>query len=77
MICLVVCADKFKVELTMKCNIGHTDRVVRMTLGVTLMGLAGFGITGPWAWIGIIPLLTGMFGNCPVYSLLGINTSKK
>ena len=37
----------------MKCNIGQTDRVLRMTVGITLMGLAGFGITGPWAWIGI------------------------
>ena len=61
----------------MKCNIGHTDRVLRMTIGITLMGLAGFGITGPWAWIGIIPLLTGMIGNCPAYSILGINTAKK
>jgi hypothetical protein len=48
-----------------------------MTVGVTLMGLAGFGITGPWAWIGIIPLLTGMIGNCPAYSILGINTAKR
>lgn len=61
----------------MKCNMGHTDRVLRMTVGVTLMGLAGFGITGPWAWIGIVPLLTGMIGNCPAYSILGINTGKK
>ena len=38
----------------MKCNIGHTERVLRMTVGITLMGLAGFGITGPWAWIGIL-----------------------
>ncbi len=60
----------------MKCNIGHTDRVLRMTVGVTLMGLAGFGITGLWAWIGILPLVTGIVGNCPAYSLLGINTAK-
>ncbi|MEI6183648.1 MAG: DUF2892 domain-containing protein [Polynucleobacter sp.] len=60
----------------MKCNIGHTDRILRMTIGVTLIGLAVFGITGPWAWIGIIPLATGVFGNCGVYSLLGINTAK-
>jgi hypothetical protein len=61
----------------MKCNVGHTDRVLRMTVGVTLMGLAGFGITGPWAWIGIAPFLTGVFGYCGAYSLLGINTAKK
>jgi len=61
----------------MKCNIGHTDRVLRMTVGVTLMGLAGYGIVGAWGWIGIIPLATGIMGNCPAYSLLGLNTAKK
>ena len=61
----------------MKCNLGHTDRVLRMTVGVTLMGLAGYGIVGGWGWIGIIPLVTGIIGNCPAFSLLGINTTKK
>ena len=61
----------------MKCNVGHTDRVFRMTLGVTLMGLAGCGIVGAWGWIGIVPFVTGAIGNCPLYSLLGINTAKK
>jgi len=61
----------------MKCNLGHTDRVLRMTVGVNLMGLAGYGIVGVWGWIGIIPLVTGIIGNCPAYSLLGINTTKK
>jgi Protein of unknown function (DUF2892) len=61
----------------MKCNLGHTDRVLRMTVGVTLMGLAGYGIVGAWGWIGIIPLVTGMMGNCLAYNLLGISTTKK
>ena len=61
----------------MKCNIGHTDRVLRITVGATLIGLASFGIAGPWAWIGIIPLATGALGNCPAYDLLRINTVKK
>lgn len=61
----------------MKCNVGHADRVIRMTLGVTLMGLAGYGIVGAWGWIGIVPFVTGAIGNCPLYSLLGINTAKK
>jgi hypothetical protein len=60
----------------MTCNIGHTDRILRITVGVTLIGLAVFGITGPWAWIGIIPLATGIFRTCPAYNLLGINTAK-
>ena len=61
----------------MKCNLGHTDRVLRMTVGLTLMGLAGYGIVGAWGWIGIIPLATGIIGNCPAYSLLGVNTAKR
>ena len=61
----------------MKCNVGHTDRVIRMTLGVTLIGLAGYGIVGAWGWIGIVPFVTGAIRNCPLYSLLGINTAKK
>ena len=61
----------------MKCNIGHADRVLRMTIGVTLMGLAAFGITSAWAWLGVIPFLTGALGNCPAYALLGINTARK
>jgi hypothetical protein len=48
-----------------------------MIVGITLMGLAGFGITGPWAWIGIAPFLTGALGYCGAYSLLGINTAQK
>jgi hypothetical protein len=60
----------------MICNIGHTDRILRITVGVTLIGLAVFGITGPWAWIGVIPLATGIFRTCPAYNLLGINTAK-
>jgi hypothetical protein len=48
-----------------------------MTVGITLMGLAGFGIVGAWGWIGVIPIVTGMMGNCPAYGLLGINTAKK
>jgi len=61
----------------MKYNIGHADRVIRMILGITLMGLAGLEITGPWAWTGIIPLLTGMFGYCGAYGLFGISTARK
>jgi hypothetical protein len=60
----------------MKCNIGNTDRILRITVGTILIGLTAFGITGPWAWIGIIPLITGVFRICPAYDLLGINTAK-
>uniref|UniRef100_UPI004048BC9A YgaP family membrane protein n=1 Tax=Polynucleobacter sp. TaxID=2029855 RepID=UPI004048BC9A len=61
----------------MKCNMGRADRLLRITVGLTLIGLAGFGISGPWAWLGIMPLIGGLMGNCPAYSILGISTAKK
>jgi hypothetical protein len=61
----------------MQCNIGHTDRVLRITIGIILMGLAAFQIIGPWGWVGILPLVTGAMGICSAYSLLGINTLQK
>jgi hypothetical protein len=61
----------------MKCNIGRTDRILRITIGLILMGLAAFEVLGSWAWFGILPLISGVIGNCSAYSLLGINTLKK
>ena len=61
----------------MKCNVGRTDRILRVTIGLILMGLAAFEVLGPWAWFGILPLISGVIGNCSAYSLLGINTLKK
>jgi hypothetical protein len=61
----------------MKCNIGRTDRILRITIGLILMGLAAFQVLGPWAWFGILPLISGVIGNCSAYSFLGINTLKK
>jgi hypothetical protein len=61
----------------MKCNVGRTDRILRITIGLILVGLATFQVLGPWAWFGILPLISGVIGNCSAYSLLGINTLKK
>jgi hypothetical protein len=58
----------------MKCNVGGIDRMLRIVVGLVLIGLALTGTTGAWAWIGIVPLATGLFRFCPVYPLLGINT---
>lgn len=58
----------------MKCNVGGVDRVLRIVVGLVLIGLAITGITGVWAWIGVVPLATGIFRFCPAYPLLGINT---
>ena len=58
----------------MKVNVGTVDRVVRIVLGVALIGFAAAGTIGAWGYIGILPLLTGFMRTCPAYSLLGINT---
>lgn len=57
-------------------NIGGIDRGLRIVGGLVLIGLAATGTTGPWAWLGVVPLATGLIGWCPPYSLLGISTCK-
>lgn len=60
-------------EPNMKCNVGKVDRTLRIVVGAALVGWALMG--GPvWAWIGVLPLATGILGICPAYSLLGFTT---
>lgn len=57
-------------------NVGTADRTVRIAIGIALL-LAAVLIESPNRWfglVGLIPLLTGIFGNCPLYALFGINT---
>jgi hypothetical protein len=58
----------------MKLNVGGIDRILRITAGLVLIGLAATGKVGAWGWIGVVPLLTGAVGFCPLYPLLGMNT---
>ena len=58
----------------MKTNEGVIDRSLRVILGLVLIGLAATGTVGLWGYIGVIPLITGAIGMCPIYSLLGINS---
>jgi hypothetical protein len=58
----------------MKVNEGRLDRGIRVTAGLVLIALAATGIIGAWGYIGVVPLLTGAVGLCPLYSLLGMNT---
>lgn len=61
-------------EIVMKANVGTIDRVVRIVVGLLLIGLSLAGVIGWWGWIGIVPLATGIFRFCPAYPLLGIST---
>ena len=58
----------------MKVNEGVIDRSLRVVAGLVLIGLAATGTVGLWGYIGIVPLVTGALGICPIYSLLGINS---
>ena len=63
----------------MKQNVGNTDRWIRIVLGIVLLSLIVF-LNGGIRWIGLIgliPLLTGLFNFCPIYTLLKINTKSK
>ena len=58
----------------MSINMGSWDRVLRVVVGLVLIGLAATGTVGMWGWIGVVPVATGLFGFCPAYTLLGIKT---
>ncbi|AWI80060.1 MAG: DUF2892 domain-containing protein [Betaproteobacteria bacterium HGW-Betaproteobacteria-13] len=58
----------------MKSNVGSMDKILRIVAGIVLLALAIMGIGTPWTYIGIVPLVTGVMGWCPAYTLLGVNT---
>lgn len=58
----------------MKRNIGTIDRILRVVVGLALVVMAATGTIAAWGYIGVIPLVTGLIGNCPLYSLLGLST---
>ena len=57
-------------------NVGTLDRSLRIGAGLILIALAATGTVGPWGWIGIVPLGTGLLSWCPAYTLFGIKTCK-
>jgi hypothetical protein len=60
----------------MQLNIGSTDRITRIAIGLILTALAFLHILGPWAWLGVVLLATGAVGWCPPYALFGWSTCK-
>jgi hypothetical protein len=55
-------------------NVGNLDRALRIGGGLVLIALAAMGNIGWWGFIGVVPLLTGLAGTCPAYTLLGLKT---
>ena len=60
----------------MKAEMLHEDRPLRVVAGLALIGLAATGTVGMWGYLGVVPLLTGAIGWCPLYTVLGIKTCR-
>ncbi|MEP6721520.1 MAG: DUF2892 domain-containing protein [Variovorax sp.] len=58
----------------MKHNVGTMDQILRIALGLVLIGASLLGYIGAWGWIGLVPLATGVFRFCPAYWPLGLST---
>ena len=58
----------------MKSNVGGIDRILRIAAGLGLIGATLAGAIGPWGWVGIVPLATGLLNFCPLYTVLGFST---
>jgi hypothetical protein len=57
-----------------KTNEGRIDRILRVIAGLALIALVFIGPQTNWGWVGLVPLITGLVGWCPAYTLLGIRT---
>lgn len=60
----------------MKKNVGGTDRVLRIVLGLVIIAL-GILYQSWWGLIGIVPLATAFINWCPLYTPFGISTIGK
>ncbi len=58
----------------MKLNVGGMDRILRIVLGLALIGMTLVGTIGVWGWLGVVPLATGAIGWCPPYAIFGFST---
>jgi hypothetical protein len=64
--------EKFKIKFT--ANVGSTDRIVRLIIGVVLIGFTLTGTIGAWGWVGVVALATAFVKFCPAYAILGVRT---
>ncbi len=64
----------------MTCNVGNLDRLLRISLGFVVLA-TGIALNDDRGciliWVGLVPLATGLIGNCPVYSIFSLNTKVK
>ena len=58
----------------MPTNEGNLDRALRVIAGAGILSLAFIGPQTVWGYVGLVPLITGLVGYCPLYSMLGLST---
>ncbi|MBS7670502.1 YgaP family membrane protein [Croceicoccus gelatinilyticus] len=58
----------------MPVNEGKLDRILRVVVGLFVIALVFVGPQTSWGWLGLIPLITGLVGFCPLYRIVGLNT---
>lgn len=59
----------------MKTNVGSIDRLIRVIVGLGILGLGAY-FNNWWGLIGVLPILTAIAGYCPLYVPFHINTHK-
>lgn len=57
-----------------KKNVGKIDRIIRVVVGIILVGNVFYALHHPIGWLGVILIVTGIVGTCPLYTIIGINT---
>lgn len=55
-------------------NEGNLDRIIRIAVGLVLIALVFVGPQTLWGLVGLVPLITGLVGYCPLYALFGFNS---
>jgi len=58
----------------MPTNEGNLDRALRVIAGAGILSLAFVGPQTVWGYVGLVPLITGLVGYCPLYAMLGLST---
>lgn len=58
----------------MSYNVGDVDRALRVVVGIILISLVFIGPKTAFGWIGLLPIITAVFGWCPGYTIIGANT---
>jgi Protein of unknown function (DUF2892) len=66
--------DTIMTQRLFSSNEHKAERVARVVLGLGILSLTVVGPQTMWGLIGVVPLVTGLVGSCPLYSLFGIST---